>query len=223
MTTVANIRRRNSPLLHCASQFKSDINHISNSLKELQKYRIEIRSGRYISLDNRKTELFLCLYFLKIHLSWETFLESTLVRYLCGHTSPSGASPTLLQGRQTCISNALSTLLSGRNYLNWSPDEIINRSQTFLSMGEPYSSAISTARHELGNIYIIRNRIAHRSEYSQQNFRNLVRNEIGYNPRGMTTGRFLMTKKAAIGRTKITYLDHYLNIFSILCDLIVPL
>ena len=222
MITVPTVRRRNSPLLYCASQFKNDINYISDIPKELQKYRIEIRSGRYIYLDNRKIELLVCLYFLRIHLSWEEFLESTFVRYMCGHSSPSGVSPTLLMGRKNCISDALSTILHGSNYISWSPSETISRSQRFLNMGEPYLSAISTARYELKNLYTIRNRIAHRSEYAQLNFRDMVRSEIGYNPRGMTPGRFLMMKKSTTGRRKITYLEYYLNILHTLCDLIVP-
>jgi hypothetical protein len=216
------IIRRNTPLFNCASQFRNDINSTSGILKELRKYRIEIRSGRYVYLDNRKIELYMCLYFLKIHLSWEAFLESSFVRYLCGHKSPSGVSPNLLISRQSCISNALTTILQGKNYLNWSPDETISRSQQYFYRGEPFSSAISAARNELNNLHIIRNRIAHRSEYAQKNFRNVVRSEIGFNPRGMTPGRFLMMKKPSSGRKKIIYLSHYLDILQILCNQIVP-
>jgi hypothetical protein len=222
MVTGSILSNPNSPLLHCATQFKNDIHYTTNALKELRKYRIEIRSGIHVHLDNRKIELYVCLYFLKIHLSWEAFLESTLLRYICGHSSPSGNSPRLLISKQTSIANALSTILGGKNYLVWSPDEVINRTQRYLYMGEPYSSAISTAKHELTNIYVIRNRIAHRSEYAQNNFRQLIRSEIGYNPRGMTPGRFLMMKKAFSGtRKKITYLDYYLYILQSLCNHIV--
>jgi len=216
------IIKRNTPLLNCASQFKTDITFTADILKELRNYRIEIRPGRHVYLDNRKIELYVCLYFLKIQLSWEAFLESIFVRYLCGYPSPSGVSPKLLISRQTCITNALQTILEGKNYLSWSPDETISRSQKYFDMGEPFSTAISTAKHELKNLHIIRNRIAHRSEYAQQNFRNLVRGEIGFNPRGMTPGRFLMMKKPSAGRKKITYLAHYLDILQILCNQIVP-
>jgi len=223
MVTGSISFKRNSPLLYCATQFKNDINYTTDVPKELRKYRIEIRSGSHVHLDNRKIELYVCLYFLKIHLSWEAFLESTFVRYICGHPCPSGNSPILLIRKQTSIANALSTILAGKNYLAWSPDETINRTKIYLHMGEPYSSAISAAKHELTNIYVIRNRIAHRSEYAQNNFRQLIRSEIGYNPRGMTPGRFLMTKKAISGtRNKITYLDYYLYILHSLCNQIVP-
>lgn len=221
MVTIAPHRMRTSPLQHCASQFNSELKSTVNILAELRKYRIEIRSGRYVYLDIRKIESFVCLYFLKTHLSWEAFLESTFVRYMCGHSSPSGISPTLLGSRQTCINDAQITILNRRNFLSWSPDETISRAQTFFNTGTPYSSAISTARHELKNIYIIRNRIAHMSGYAQQNFRNVVRSEIGYNPRGMTPGRFLIMKKRISSRKRITYLEYYLDILQTLCSQIV--
>ena len=221
MLNSSSTRKRNSPLLYCSSQFIRDINDTSIIINELQKYRIEIRKGKHIHLDNRTIELYICLYFLRIHLSWESFLESTFVRYICGHPNISGKSPTLLIPRQTSISFAMSTILGPKNFLSWSPDETIVRSQKYLHMGEPYSRAMSVAKNDLKNLYTIRNRIAHSSEYAQNMFRQTVRTEIGYNPKGMTPGRFLLMKKPISSRKKVTYLHYYLDILQTLANQIV--
>jgi hypothetical protein len=213
---------QNSPLEVCFYQFDNEISNTNSVLKELKKIRIEVRSGDYVHLDNRKIELFACLYFLKIHVSWEAFLESSFTRYICGYNCPSGNLPKLLIKRQSSITSALNTILNGKNYVNWSPDDTINRSKLFFLNGEPYLGAISSAKHELKNIYLLRNSIAHSSLFAHNNFRMLVRSEIGYNPRGMTPGRFLLTKRVIPGKKQITYLEYYLNMFRILGNQIIP-
>jgi hypothetical protein len=213
--------RRNSPLARCVTLFKEEVKDIVHILAELPKYRIETTSGIHVHLDNRKVELFVCLYFLKLHLSWESFLESTFTRYICGYSSPSGMLPALLISRQPSISDALSNILQGKKYLSWAPSETISRSKKYMNNGEPYVSAISLAKNDLENLYIIRNRIAHSSQFARDNFRDLVRQEIGYNPKGMTPGRFLLAKKR-LGRKKISYIQYYLDNLEILSNLIVP-
>ena len=76
--------------------------------------------------------------------------------------------------------------------------------------------------NDLEAIITVRNRFAHRSEFSQIQFNRLVRNEIGFNPPGMTPGRFLLTAIANIRVGKKTYFDFFTDLMLSLAYIIVP-
>jgi hypothetical protein len=209
-------------LAKCISLFNEDFAVIDNAVRELRSYRIEVHPGVYHSLNNRSIESFVCLQFLRMHLSWEEFLESTFIRYICGYSSPSGLTPKLLCAQQRCLKDAMTEIHGTRRYVNWAPTETVDRACKYLDGGEPYHSSISAAKHELQNIYSIRNRIAHRSDFAKEQFRDVIRSEIGYNPRGITPGRFLLIRKKIGRRKNVTYLEYYMEMLSILSRQIVP-
>lgn len=207
---------------HCKKQLEQRLRYIDSFSRELQAYRVEVSTGKYLRLNVRTFEMFVGLQFLMMHLAWEEFLESVFLRYLCGCSSPTCFSPQLLHSKEKCMKDAMTTLLGNYRYLNWSPKDTIDRANYYLDNGEPFRSIISSARYDLESMNIIRNRFAHRSENATENFRQLVRREIGYNPRGMTAGRFILMDKPSTHRRKRTFLKYYSDILQIASNGIVP-
>lgn len=207
---------------HCKKQFEQELQHINNFMGEAKSFKIEVNSGIYRSLSIRTFEMITGLQFLRMHLAWEEFLESVFIRYMCGCSSPSGISPTLLKTKERCVADATRTLFGTSRFLSWAPRETIDRANVYLDKGEPFSTAIGSAGHSLECIYVIRNRFAHRSEYAKERFKEVVRWELGYNPPGMTPGRFLLTEKTLGRGVRKTYFQYYSEILLILSSGVVP-
>ena len=206
----------------CTAMFNNEVSTVKQAVQEINLYRIEISPGVYHVLNNRTNELLICLQFLRMHLCWEGFIEAVLVRYLCGCSSPSGFTPTIVSSKTRNIRDAMQIISGNARYVSWSPGETIKRARVHFDNGEPFSSALSSALYQLNCISAIRNRIAHRSDFAKERFRETVRTEIGYNPRGMTPGRFLMMKRKISPRRRGTYFQYYSDILLALARQIAP-
>jgi len=165
-------------------------------------------SGRPVHV--RDLEEIAGLAVLKLTLAWESFLEDSFLRYLCGAPSCVGGAPTLLGARQPTLKAAYALLLGTQKYLGWSPTASVTRASLHFAAGEPYRSAIGGAAADLRQINAIRNRIAHRSPFSVSEFQAVVVAELGSVPRGMTPGRFLLGTLPSKGG--VVALDYYLGI-----------
>ncbi|HEY5866984.1 MAG TPA: hypothetical protein VI542_15780 [Candidatus Tectomicrobia bacterium] len=134
---------------------------------------------------------------LRMHLSWEDFIESVFVRYMCGAKAASGFSPTLISSPYASIVSATTKLLHPTPkhtypYLSWNVKNISSWASQHFSHGEPFVSAVGAFRQTLEDIATVRNGFAHRSAFAIRNFHALVLREIGYVPRGTNPGRFLL-------------------------------
>jgi hypothetical protein len=157
------------------------------------------------------------LTLLKLTLAWESFVEDTFLRYLCGAKSAAGVAPTLLLGKQTKLKVAFRTLSGGNRFLGWQPDTTLKRANKYFDAGEPYETAVKGAKSVLDDMASIRNRIAHRSDHSVIEFQDVVRTHLGFVPKGMTPGRFLLAILPSAGKPAI---DHYSAIVSATANLI---
>jgi hypothetical protein len=150
------------------------------------------------------------LAMLRAQLGWETLVEDSFVRSMCGARSASGFSPALLQPPHRSI--ASTAVLRGRQYVSWSVQSTLNRAQQAFGLGEPFASSLGAARMVLDDMSAVRNRIAHPSAYAASEFAQVVRARIGYVPRGMTPGRFLLTP---LGDPRVSgglrFIELYLN------------
>jgi hypothetical protein len=191
---------------HCQRDFADSISSSLNFLREAQAFRVLQPGGVYRDVSVRTSELFAGLALLRICLAWEEFLESVFVRYMCGAISGTGFAPILLLARERSITTAMTRLLGGGGrYLNWSPRNTRIRAVTYFDRGEPFSTAVIAGGAVLDEIFIVRNRFAHRSEFAAQEFRAVLNTRIGYVPRGMTAGRFLLTNSPVAGQTFAEY------------------
>lgn len=204
---------------HCLRDFELSLNEALNLEAESNSYRVQNARGAFIHIGSRRKELFASIALLRMHMSWEDFLENVFVRYLCGGRSASGYSPILLNAPFPIITTAYSTLLGRNNYLNWSPNNVINQASRFFDLGEPFSSAISASRNKLNEINIVRNRFAHRSEFAAHEFETIIRNTLGYIPRGINSGRWLLTTDPS--NPGLRFIDSYANILRVIARSIV--
>lgn len=98
--------------------------------------------------------------------------------------------------------------MQGRPYVDWTKlDEVITKAELYFEKGEPFANTLRNASAQLEDMKILRNRIAHRSKYSEAKFQALVRQKMGYNPRGIVPGKFLL-EKIPSGNTR-TVLQEY--------------
>jgi hypothetical protein len=150
-------------------------------------------SGRLARVGVRRVESIAELAMLRMQLGWETFLEDVFLRYMCGGRSASGFAPTLLQPQEPTLGQASSTLLGSQPFLSWSIANTLNRAAVYFDASAPFAIPIAAVRTTIVEMNAIRNRIAHSSEFARDEFRAVVLNHLGYVPRGMSPGRFLLT------------------------------
>lgn len=177
---------------HCLRDFELSLDEALNLEAESNAYRVQNPRGEFIHIGSRRKELFASIALLRMHMSWEDFLENVFVRYLCGGRTASGYSPILLQAPFSVINTAYSSLLDGNKFVNWNPNNVNTLALRFFNLGEPFSSAISASQNKLSEINIVRNRFAHRSDFAAHEFETIIRNTLGYIPRGINSGRWLM-------------------------------
>ena len=169
------------------------------------------------SIHVRDLEEIASLALLKLSLAWESFVEDSFLRYLCGAKSSAGVAPVLLAAKEATLSAAFRSLSAGNKFLSWQPDTTINRANKCFDKGAPYATAIKGAKSDLEDITSVRNRIAHRSDYSVKAFQDVVRAHLGYVPTGMTPGRFLLRTLPSAGKPAI---EHYRTLLSATATLI---
>jgi len=128
--------------------------------------------------------------FLRMFLVWETFLEQTFYRYLCGHVSVLGGC-TLINPAHPTITVAETTVLGGNDYVSWAnPTKVIARAQRFM-VGSFHEAVLRSDLVRLGHFTSIRNRIAHPSRFAQDEFDTATRSLALRRYAGSSAGRFL--------------------------------
>ena len=181
-------------------------------LREASHFRLPLPAGGSRHIGVRRVELVAGLALLRIHLSWEEFVENVFLRYLCGAMSSTGYAPVLLCPAQHTMSAAMTLVLSsGQRYLNWSVRPTLPRAARYFRGGEPFATGLGAIAQTLADISAVRNRFVHRSAYAAQEFRGVVMKEFGYLPRGMTPGRFLLTVNPSSAGQGRRFIEDYAN------------
>jgi len=129
--------------------------------------------------------------FLRIFLSWESFLEESFLRLLCGYQTSSGITPALKQPPARTLMDASHALLGSQPFISWTrPGEIGPRCRRYVTGGS-HENVIQSVRARLDHFADVRNRIAHRSEYARAQFDSATIGPAGRRYRGASAGRFL--------------------------------
>ena len=123
----------------------------------------------------------------------------------------------MLVAKESTLGAAFKTLSGTNKFLGWQSDPTIKRANKYFDAGAPYVTAVNGAKSDLDDMAEIRNRIAHRSEYSVKAFQDVVRAPLGYVPAGMTPGRFLLGTLPSAGKPAI---EHYVALLSATAHLI---
>ena len=179
------------------------------------------------------------LAFLGVVGSWEEFLELTLVRYIAGAKCDGGYRPTLRLGKAADIRHAYH-LVAGDSYFDPSngfiglsdPRKTVNIAKLFFEGGRPYANALQKKQDRLIDAVRLRNRVAHSSTKSREDFKRTARTllnlgEEGRLSQGFRVGDLLVaTADRHFGRSAadrgITFFQAFMEMFSTLALRIVP-
>lgn len=179
------------------NQFQKDKASSMELVNDMRDILAREDSSSLKSKNRARIEQIAEVAFLKLMISWEVFIERTLVLYLMGEEAGNGHRPDLLIGSVSDKEKAY-RLLSGRfdfntekNYLPYllNPNEMMKVVNFFFGKHsykviERQSDFIRYARY-------IRNHIAHNSPSSRANFKKATNYFMGEGYRG-TVGKFLM-------------------------------
>ena len=174
-------------------EFRSSVSRAGSLVDRADQFQ---RSNGLALLERDREEI-VTLAFLKLGLAWETFLEESFLKYLCGAPSVTGTNPNLIGGPFQSLTAAKAAVFGGQAYVSWARQPTIQRANVYFQGGGPYANTINGIASELRSFTDIRNRIAHRSDSARTKFRNEVTQRLGYVPRGTTPGRYLRMNFAA--------------------------
>jgi len=162
--------------------------------------------------DDTRADAYAEALFLRSFATYESDVEQLFLHYVTGGTSL-GGEPANTYLRVTDITLARKLTRAGWRFLSWSkPQEIRTTADTYIEEGWPISNIMSAKSQELADCERIRNRIAHRSIESLQQFnvvqRNLLRTERLF---PISPGQLLRIRSA---RLRKLYLGHYLDVMT---------
>ncbi|HFD88061.1 MAG TPA: hypothetical protein ENJ35_10350 [Gammaproteobacteria bacterium] len=162
--------------------------------------RAESRRGSETQrgLHHARLELLYELAFLRVFLAWETFLEASFLRYLCGYSSSVGGA-VVLPGRRfySTITQAEHAVVGRRRFVLWhDPDRVVDRSNQFLQ-SSPVATVVQSYAGQLKRIAAIRHRIVHVQKDARQNFDEATMAIAGRRYRGGRAGAFLRDRDAS--------------------------
>jgi hypothetical protein len=145
------------------------------------------------------------LVYLRVYSSWETFLEESFIRFMCGAPCASGSRPKCYVKPRN-IEHARELIIGPRlRYADWTdPDVVIERAELVFSGGRPYGTPVRAAVLELNDMRAIRNCIAHRSVDARNRFGALVQRRLGV-ARKLGPGRFLLRQTATPNQSYLEF------------------
>jgi hypothetical protein len=130
------------------------------------------------------------LAYLRIFVAWESFLEESFLRVLCGFATP-GSGHTLRNRPYRRLDDARGAVLGTYDYVSWwSPNKVRDRSRKFVTNG-PHELVIASSGSRLEWFKNVRHRVAHAGEFARRQFDSATTGLVGRRYRGADAGRFL--------------------------------
>lgn len=155
------------------------------------------------------------LSFLKIYLSWESFISRVFILFMVGEKTDNGYSPKKYIIPKDEV-HAYEIIKGNLQYVDWLNLEFIRRqSDLFFENGEPFKTVLfsnATNKEILQNMKILRNRIVHASPEAKEKYEKLLRNEFGF-ASNITPGEFLLSMRNK--KPKISYIEYYKKILEV--------
>jgi len=149
--------------------------------------------------------------FLRIFISWETFLENAFVNYLIGESSTSGRSPIKYVSPQDA-KHAYDMLIGTQHYVDWSNPEIIRRlSKLYFDKGDPIYQVLSSIQSSLFDLKTIRNAAAHLSLTTSHQLDSLASRILNKPCTSITVSNFILSIDPN-GTGNTTILSNYLSL-----------
>jgi len=142
--------------------------------------------------------------------SYERFMGNVFVLYCCG-IQPNRRRLVVPYLKPKTLKHAEELLQSSMPFLDWSsPDNVIQRAETYLESGYPVKDVITANIDGLRHLRRIRNHIAHMSKESHLEYLKTVRHHYGTNPLKVPRpGEFLLLTRSG---SPTYYLAEYLGL-----------
>jgi len=161
------------------------------------------------------------LTFLKIYLSWESFIGRAFILYMIGKETDTGYAPTRYVIPRD-ENHAYSIIKSGHPFPDWLNIKFVReKSELFFKNGEPFKPALYTKtniRKALQDMKTLRNAIVHASRESQNKYEKMLIDELGYES-NIIPGEFLSQIRRK--KPKISYISYYKKILEVVSNEIV--
>ena len=193
---------------------------IQNMNKSLNLIKVINKISRNLSPD----EIFAIyeLSFLKIYLSWESFIGRVFILYMIGEKTDNGYAPKRYVTPRD-EKHAYDMIKSGRSHPpDWLNLEFIReKSELFFENGKPFKPVLytnTTITGALQNMKVLRNIIVHASKEAEEKYKNMLRTDLG-SARRISPGEFLsMTRNK---NPKDPYIVYYKKILELVSNRIV--
>lgn len=172
--------------------------------------------------SSRHKELVITFAFLRGFLAWEAFLDESFTLYLLGEKAPKGRRPT--REHTPHRRKDAERLITGadRKYADWTrTDHLRRRSRNLFRRNDPFDLPLKNNDSHFRDMSTIRNAIAHTSNYSQEEFKKLVRKFFRTYPRNLSIGRFLSLPVPKSSPPQ-TFMKFYFGNVITTAELIVP-
>jgi hypothetical protein len=132
------------------------------------------------------------LAYLRMFVAWESFLEQTFYRYMCGSVSVRFGQQTMVGGKYFRSTAAAETaVLGGQPYRLWhNPSQVENRVRLFV-VGGRHELIVTSAATMIGHMAALRHRIAHDQKDGAGKCDAATMFFAGRRYRGARPGRFL--------------------------------
>jgi len=126
--------------------------------------------------------------------SFENFLEDLFIGLLVGRYTPSSRH-IVPRVKFTSPIIARDVILSGKRYVDWLPYNLtMERAKAFFRNGRPFTTLTPTDRQLTEQICIIRNALAHDSEYANKIFEKKIVNSMALAPRDRNPSGYLRSE-----------------------------
>lgn len=163
--------------MHC-SALSNKLNKQFKGIINTQK-RIERLSLHSVSIPKKDLIVLYDGLFLKLITQFESFVEELFIGLLYDkHTlsTRKKVQKVIFPDRKT----TLNYLYYGKKYVDLMPhDKLLNAARVFFNDDNPFNTLSSSDKDTLKEIFIIRNAIAHKSDFSDKKFKELM-NDKGF-------------------------------------------
>ena len=159
---------------------------------ELARSQARHRSVTWRALHFTRLQILYEIAFLRIFVAWESFLEATFHRYLCGYVSHVGQAQLLpTQVYSPTIGAAEQRVLGNQQYVLWhNPNKVIARSGLYF-VGAPHQVVIGSNLARLEAMANVRHRVAHAHKDARAKFDGATTLFVGRRYPGSRPGAFL--------------------------------
>lgn len=156
--------------------------------------------------------------FLRIFISWETFLENSFVDYLLNE-------PSVLNNRPAKWANPINKehaqeiITGNQRFMDWSNPETIRKiSQIFFHQGYVFNTTLSAINNDLMDLKAIRNSAAHMSSTTSGKLDGVSTRILNVQCENFTAYRLLFSIDPRTNPANRTVLSRYIQILDVAAE-----